>query len=151
MQDEIANEKESNELMGNHILRPTEDENLVVGMALNNSKASLIPTPPLMLLKYKQVTLHQRVNNGSSPPRSQLTYGGTITIRGSSLNNSASLNIKSSTLGSFSYLEKKNKSFMNFSTYDALNYNLGACKRNNIRVMYYLKNLFICKCFGKKT
>jgi len=39
--------------MGNHILRPTEDENLVVGMALNNSEAGLIPTPPLMLLKYK--------------------------------------------------------------------------------------------------
>ena len=53
------NEKESNELMGNHILRPTyvsqllrEDENLVVGMALDNSKVGIVPTPPLMLLKY---------------------------------------------------------------------------------------------------
>ena len=82
MQDEIANEKESNEIMGNHILRPTKDENIVLGMALDNRKVGLIPTPPLMLLKYKQVTLHQRVDNGSSPPRSQLTYGGTIRIRG---------------------------------------------------------------------
>ena len=52
-------EKESNELMGNYILRPTyvpplsrEEENQVVGMALDISNVGLIPTPPLMLLKY---------------------------------------------------------------------------------------------------
>ena len=39
---------------------------------------------------------------------------------------------------------------MSFSNYDALNYNLGACKRNNIRLLYYLKNLIIFKGFGKK-
>ncbi len=52
-------EKEPNELMGNHILRLTyvsqlfrEDENLVVGMALDNNKLGLIEIIPLMLLKY---------------------------------------------------------------------------------------------------
>ena len=45
-------EKESNELMGNHILRLTEDENIVVGMALDDSKVGLVPTLPLMLLKH---------------------------------------------------------------------------------------------------
>jgi len=53
-----VDEKESNELMGNHILRPTyvpllsrEDENLVVGMALDISNVGLVPTLPLMILR----------------------------------------------------------------------------------------------------
>lgn len=55
----ILDEKESNELMGNHILRPIdvsqlfrEDENLVVGMVLDNNKVCLILNPSLMILKY---------------------------------------------------------------------------------------------------
>ena len=40
---------------------------------------------------------------------------------------------------------------MSFSNYDALNYNLGACKRNKTRLMYYLKNLIIFKGFGKNN
>jgi len=38
--------------MGNHILRPKEDENLVVGTTLDDNKLGLVPTVPLMFLKY---------------------------------------------------------------------------------------------------